>query len=113
MLPELIGLCRQTARVAARTGVDGYGQPTFGADATYRVRVSGRRRLIRNSEGDEVLSTHTLYFAATPAVGAHDRITLSTGDVNSTEAGATQPPILAVGKYPGDLGRVSLTVYLA
>ena len=113
MLPELQSLCRQTVQVAARTGIDSYGQPTFAANVAFRARVSGRRRLVRNDQGDQVLSTHTVYFAAAPAVGAHDRITLSTGDVNSTETGATQPPILAVGKYPDDLGRISMTVFLA
>lgn len=72
----------------------------------------GKRRLVRNNEGDQVLSTHTVYFATTPAIGAHDRITLSTGDVNSTETGATQPPILSVGKYPDDLGRQNILVFL-
>ncbi len=112
MLPELIGMCRQTVQVAARTGVDGYGEPTYGSNTGYRVRISGKRRLVRNFSGEEVMATHTVHFAATPAIGAHDRITLSTNDVNSTETGALTPPILNVGKYPDDLGRVSLTVFL-
>lgn len=113
MLPELVSFCRQTVQIAARTGVDGYGEPTYGANAAYRVRISGKRRMIRNFAGVEVLSTHTIHFAATPAIGAHDRITLSTGDVNSTETGAITPSILAVGKFPDDTGRISLTVFLA
>ena len=112
MLPELIGMCRQVVQVAARTGVDGYGEPTYGANTAHRVRISGKRRLVHTFAGEEVMATHTIYFAATPSIGAHDRVTLSTGDVNSTEAGALTPPILAVGKYPDDLGRVSLTVFL-
>ena len=113
MLPELTSLCRQTVQVAARTGVDGYGQPTYGSNVAYRVRISGKRRLIRNDQGAEVLSTHSVYFAASPAVGAHDKITLSTGDVNSTETGAINPAILSVGKFPDDQGRTNLTVFLA
>ena len=113
MLPELVSLCRQTVTVAPRTGVDGYGEPTYGAAVSYRARVTGRRRVVRNARGEEVLSAHTGYFAATPAGGAHDRITLSTGDVNSTETGAVTPEVIAVGKFPDDLGGVSLVAYLA
>ena len=113
MIPELVPFARQIVQIAARTGVDGYGEPTFGSNTAYRARISGKRRLIRNFAGEEVMASHTVYFAATPAIGAHDRLTLSTGDVNSTESGALTPPILNVGKYPDDLGRLSLTVFLA
>ena len=113
MLPELTGFCRQTVQVAAKTGIDGYGQIEYGANTTYRVRLVGKRRLVRNDQGDEVLSTHTVYFVANPAIRAHDRRTLSTRDVNSTETGAITPQILSVGKFPDDLGRTSLTVFLA
>ena len=113
MLGELVGMCRQTVKIAARSVIDGYGVISFGTDVSYRARISGKRRIVRNDQGAEVLSTHTVYLAANPAVGAHDRITLSTGDVNSTEAGAIQPLILSVGKFPDDLGRLSTVVYLA
>ena len=112
MLPELVALCRSTAQVAPRTGVDGYGEPLFGADVARRARVTGRVRTVTNAQGQQVVSTHQVYFADAGLVGAHDRITLSTGDVNSTETGARQPAILAVGMTPDDLGRRHLTVYL-
>ena len=113
MIPELVGMCRQTVRLAARTGVDGYGEPTFGADAIVRARVVGQRRLVRNDQGREVLSTHTVYLAGLAPLGAHDRITLSTGDVGSTETGAVHPDILAVGKTPDEHGRQHVVLYLA
>ena len=113
MLSELTGLCRQTVRLAARTGVDGYGEPTFGPEAVVRARVEGRRRLVRNDQGREVLSSHTVYLATAVPIGAHDRITLSTGDVASTETGAIQPDILAVGKSPDEHGRQHVVLYLA
>ena len=113
MLPELLSFCRQTVQHAARTAVAADGEPTFGANTSYRVRISGRRRLIHNFAGEEVMAAHTVYFATVPTIGAHDRITLSTNDVNSTETGALTPSILNVGKYPDDLGRVSLVAFLA
>ena len=48
-----------------------------------------------------------------PGVGGEDRVTLSTGDVNSTESGARQPPILAVATYPDDGGGTSTVLYLS
>lgn len=113
MLPELVALCRQSVKVARRSSIDGYGEIGYSTDTTYRARVTGKRRLVRNDRGEEVMSTHTIHFAGNPAIGAQDRITLSTGDVNSTETGALQPPILAVGRFADDLGRMATVVYLA
>ncbi len=113
MMPELSDLYRQSVTVEPYSSVDSYNVASYGAAVSHRVRVSGKRRLVRNDAGDEVISTHQVYFYLSPAIGAHDRITLSTGDVNSTEAGARQPKILAVGKYPDDVGRTHLTVFLA
>ena len=112
MLPELVALCRSTVQVAARTSVDGYGAAVFGADVARRARLVGRLRTITNAQGQQVISTHQVYLADAGAVGPHDRVTLSTGDVNSTETGARQPPILAVGLYPDELGRRHYTVFL-
>lgn len=113
MFAELVGFARQVVTVEPVTGWDQYGQKTYGAAVSYRARVSGKRRLVRSDKGDLVVSSHQVYFATTPAITPHDRITLSTGDVNSTEPGARQPAILAVGKFPDDMGGVHLTVYLA
>lgn len=110
--PELSALYRQTVTVEPRTSQDGYGAPTYGTAVTHRVRVSGKRHTVMNALGEQVVATHTVYFAGSPAIGAHDRITLSTGDVHSTETGAKQPPVIAVGSFPDDLGRVSVTAYL-
>ena len=113
MIAELTSLCRQSVTIEPRSGVDGYSVPTYGTGVSYRCRISGKRRLVRNLLGEEVLSSHTVYLAANPNVGAHDRVTLSTNDVHSTELGARQPDILAVGRYPDDFGRVSTTIFLA
>lgn len=112
MLPALVGFCRQSVKIAPRTGIDSWGEITYGADVTYRARVVGRRRVVPDDQGDEVISTHTVYLATPAAVGVQDRITLSTGDVYSTETGALQPPILGVAVFPDDLGRRHLALYL-
>lgn len=109
--PELIGLFKQFVTVEPYTGVDGYGQPTYGTGVSYRVRISGNRRVFTNEKGESAISTHDIWFAATPAITERDQFTLSTGFVNSTESGVRQPTITAVGKYPDDLGRISVVAH--
>ena len=60
MLAEFTSLCRQTVTIAPRTGIDGYGVVSFGAAVSYRARISGKRRIVRDDQGAEVLSTHTV-----------------------------------------------------
>lgn len=112
MLQELVGFCRQTVTVARRTGIDGFGEATYGTPQAYRVRISGMRRLITNSAGDEVLANQRIYFATSPQIGPHDQVTLSTSDAGSTESGAIQPGIAAVTRVLDDLGRPHVVVDL-
>jgi hypothetical protein len=94
--------------------VDGYGEATYGAPVTYRARVVGTRKLVRNLLGEEVVSSHTIYLASpTPAIGPRDRLTLSTSDMQSTETSVIQPPILSLGIFPDDLGRTHVVAYCA
>ena len=113
MLPELRDLCRQTVEVARRTCADDYGEVVYGNDVAYSARVAGRHRLVRDARGEQVLSTRTVYFAGAPALDVHDRVTLSTGDVGSTEEMVRRPALLDVQRLPDDLGGVSVVAYLA
>jgi len=113
MLRELRVFCRQRVQVALRTGVDGFGHESYGNDVEYAARVVGKNQLVRDSRGEQVVSTRMVYFALTPDIGVHDRLTLSTGDARSTEDGARRPAIMSVGVSPDDLGGESLVAYLA
>ena len=114
MMPELATMCRQIVTVAPRTGVDGYNQPTYGTAVAYRARVTGKRTMQFNDRGEEVLATKVVYFAASnAAIAAHDLLTLSTGDVDSTESGVTQPTVIAVSRIPDERGRLSIIAYTA
>lgn len=93
-------LMRQTVSVAPFSSMDGYGKPTYGPAKTYRARVTGKRRMVRDAEGREVVSSQTVYLASNAAIGPKDRITLSTGDAGSTDPAALSPEILAVGRFP-------------
>jgi len=43
-----------------RTGVDGYGQPTFASPVETKGRWLEKRRLVRNAEGEQVISEVTV-----------------------------------------------------
>ena len=62
MLWELRALCRQRCKVALRTGVDGFGRETYGNDVEYVARVVGKNHLVRDSRGEQVVSTRMVYF---------------------------------------------------
>lgn len=52
----ILGKLNQTATWKQKTGQDAYSQPTFAADRTINVRWENKRRLVRNSKGQEVVS---------------------------------------------------------
>lgn len=106
------GLMRQTVTVEPRTGQDRYNNPTYGAASTYRCRIVGKRRLVVNALGQTVVSEQTVYLGTANAVEPTSRVTLSTGDTGSTEAGALQPSILATGRYPDERGAHNSVLYL-
>ena len=110
-LPELTGLHLQFVTVAPHTGTDSEGQPTFGTGVSYRVRIAGNRRVFPGDKGDEVYSTHDIWFAGRPTISPLDQFTLSTGFVNSTETGARQPTITALGKYTDDRNRTCIVAH--
>lgn len=106
-------LMRQTVRIAQGTGYDSYGDAQYGSDVTYRAAVVGEMKQIQGANGHEVLSKQAVYVMSNLALRPGiDRITLSTQDVDTTEAFGLQPPILAVGRYPFLRGQYCTVVYL-
>ena len=105
-------LMTQTVAIAPWTGYDAYGQPSWGSDVTYKAAVIGEIKLVRDKTGQTVPSKQRVYLMGAPAIGPEDRVTLSTGDVGSTEQYAIRPPILAVGRYPFTVGQFFTEVSL-
>jgi len=95
-------MMRQTAQIAARTGQDSFGVPTYGSDVTYRCRLVGKRRQVLNAAGQQVVSMQTLYLLSADNILPSARVTLTTGDVGSTESWSINPQILATGRYPDE-----------
>ena len=78
---------------------DGYGAKTYAAGQSLRCRIQQTRRLVRGLDGQEIVSTTTLYAPPTSTtsgavvVNPYDRITLPSGFL---VAGSSQPPIISV-----------------
>ena len=64
----------QTIWRKPKTGVDENGQPTFGAAAQSKGRWLEKRRLVRNAEGEQVISEVTVTLAADAAVAVGDQL---------------------------------------
>lgn len=99
---DLRDLLPDTATWAPLTGRDQYGAPTYGAGTTYACRLVRAHKLIRNSAGDQVVSSAHVWLAGTPAVAPDDRVTLSDD---------TTPPILSVERFQDEDGASHTKVY--
>jgi hypothetical protein len=91
-------LMSSTILVAPRVGVDVTGKPTFGADVAYVAHLRGERRMVRNPDGQEVNAKLSAYLGQLADIQPTARVTLSTGDVGSTEEHARMPLLLAVDR---------------
>lgn len=98
---------RDAVTVEPWTGQDSYRKPTYGAAVTYRARVVGRRRLARDDQGQEALSTKQVWLLSDANVSPKDRVTLPAGE--SPQA----PPILEVRRVPDELGAHHVVLLLA
>ncbi len=74
---------------------DQYGQPVYGAPVSYSARVQEKVKMIRDTQGQQVVSTSQVYFDGSVTVTVKDRITLPDG---------TQPLILSIGGSPDETG---------
>jgi len=70
---------RDTVTHEAWASVDGFGKPTFGSAVSRSAIVERKQRLLRNSQGEETLSSHRILFLEPVSIDARDRLTLSDG----------------------------------
>ena len=101
-----------TASVAPRSGMDGYGKPTYGTAVSYKAHLSRKRRLVRGANGQEVVSDQALYLATGDNIQPTGKVTLSTADIGSTEAAQISPPIVAVERRFDQYGPHHVVLYL-
>jgi len=74
---------------------DVYGKPTYDAGVNFKARVVRENKLVRNKEGQEVMSTAQCWLEGNPEVSPEDQITLED---------ATTPAILAIERFQDDIG---------
>ena len=92
---------REVIQHAPATGVDGYGQRIYGPQVSRRARIDYATKLIRNAQGQEVVSGAQTYLATTDPISVLDRITLPDG---------TSPLLLRVDRLADYQGQKWLCV---
>lgn len=85
-----------TVTVAPQTGRDVYGKPTYGAAVSYKAHLSRKKMLVRTIGGQSIESGQQVHLMGSPALLPTALLTLSTGDIGSTEPAALNPTIMAV-----------------
>ena len=64
----------------ALTGKDGYGQPTFGTPSQTKARWLEKRRLIRNAQGEQVISEVTVTLGPDEPLAVGDQLSADGSD---------------------------------
>jgi hypothetical protein len=103
---DFLDLMPHTVALAKFTGNrNQFGKPIHDdANATtYPARVVRGQRLVRDTNGAEVVATATVYVLGAPAVTPEDKLTLQDG---------TSPPILNVGSKPDERGDHHVVIYI-
>lgn len=105
-------LMQQRVTVEPFASYDSYGNASYGAAVPYEAAVVGKIERVVTVEGQEVPSRQTVYLKSNVTLRPEDRITLSTGDVGSTESYAITPAIVSIGHFPFGRNNGCTVVYL-
>lgn len=85
-------LCAQSVTVRTRSGRNSDGSDTFStAASTYRARVVGSKKWVRDSLGNVVQASQEVWILSTGTIAQDSRITLPDG---------TSPPVLQIATFP-------------
>jgi len=60
----------------SRSGVDGYGQPIFGTPTQTKGRWLEKRRLVRNAQGEQVISEVSVTLSPDEAIAVGDQLSM-------------------------------------
>jgi hypothetical protein len=96
---QLVAMLTQTIYVAAATGANTHGEPTWGTPASRSVRIELSDRVIKGPRGEELVASHLII--TTAAIGLRDRVWLP-GDARTDEL-AKRPKLVEPipGEYSG------------
>ncbi len=101
----LLSLMADTVTWEAYASQNSYGEVTYAAASTIQCRCSGKIQMVTTPQGEEKVSSVTVWLATCPGVTPRDRITLPARFV------PTQPEILAVAKLSDESGAYAEVVY--
>lgn len=99
-----------TISVYPHAGFNSYGEPSYSTGATtYAAMVEERPDIIRNSFGEEIVSSHVVYVNSTSRIAMTSRVVLPDGsepslvrsDVFSDEDGSFHHVVLFFGSGAG------------
>lgn len=89
--PDFLEMMLQTVTVAAQTGVDNYGKPTFSASpSSYRCRIIWQERIRRDAQGREIIEAgRAILTQSAASVTPTARLTLPDGSTPKIVSVAT------------------------
>lgn len=105
-----------SVQIAPRSGVDAFGKPTYGTAVVYRAKIYYRGKFLgadRTPAGQGIAPRRMMHLDTATPILPTAQVTLSTGDVGSTEAWAIHPLITDVERFYDAGGAHSTMVYLA
>ena len=88
---SLLLLLNQLITIEPTTGMDAYGQSSYGTGVSVKARVEGKNRMVMDAQGNNVVSGTTIYVDGITVVATSSRITLPNG---------TKPLVLAIAEMP-------------
>jgi hypothetical protein len=100
--PDFAEMFPHSVTIEPLAGRNVYNERTYGPAVTWKANIQGRMRLVQTANGDERVSSNTIYIFGSPHVGVEDRITLPNGN---------QPQILSVATNADDKGDHHTVVY--
>ncbi len=99
-MSDLLALMNQTLTIETPLTFSGSGEVvTWSTPVTYKCQLSGKRRATIDAQGQTVISGMTALIEMSIPVDILSRVTLTTGDVGSTEPHLRQPALQSVHRY--------------
>ena len=90
-----------TVTIAQSTGFDKYGAPTTSVGVSTACYIEMSPKLVRNTTGQEVVSSARVYIVGDATVTPLDKVTLPD---------SSSPPVLRVDHFYNDVAVLELTV---
>jgi len=105
-------LMKNSVTIEPFASYDAYGNASYGAAVEYEGAVVGKMERVIGQDGQEVPCRQTVYLKTGVTLRPEDKITLSTGDVVSTQSYAINPTIISIGRFPFNGSSGCTVVYL-